>query len=247
MVQILFPISVPESLSTEYASEYLQRQGYKRIASREGDTVYVVQDRIQPTSQNRSRMIEAIEVSLNRGNGFCLVQQLDEHRQGVGIRQEFTDKLRCSDCNVDYSDPLPNLFSFNSPIGACEMCRGFGRVIGIDYGQVIPNESLTLREGVIRAFNSPVYSESYRDILNYGEKSQNSIGHSVESVKFGTQALGYSRRGRLVQLKSGMAYNGSSTGWNSESTRCMCECFCLTTEPIQSAQTVVSEAKTGIA
>ncbi len=172
MVQILFPISVPESLSTEYASEYLQRQGYKRIASREGDTVYVVQDRIQPTSQNRSRMIEAIEVSLNRGNGFCLVQQLDEHRQGVGIRQEFTDKLRCSDCNVDYSDPLPNLFSFNSPIGACEMCRGFGRVIGIDYGQVIPNESLTLREGVIRAFNSPVYSESYRDILNYGEKSQ---------------------------------------------------------------------------
>lgn len=172
MVQILFPISVPESLSTEYASEFLQRQGYKRIASREGDTVYVVQDRIQPTSQNRSRVIEAIEVSLNRGNGRCFVQQLNEHRQGVGIRQEFTNKLRCSNCNVDYSDPLPNLFSFNSPIGACETCRGFGRVIGIDYGQVIPNESLTLREGAIRAFNSPVYSESYRDILNYGEKRQ---------------------------------------------------------------------------
>ena len=169
MIRVMFPVQVPKSLSTEFALEHLRNQGYMRIAYRKGETVLVIQDRLRPVDANRSRLIEAIEVALYRGSNTVIVQRLDESGEGTGTEVEFTDKLRC--CGYDYSKSTPNLFSFNSPIGACDTCRGFGRTIGIDYDQVIPDQSLTLREGAIRAFNSPVYSESYHDILRYGSES----------------------------------------------------------------------------
>lgn len=169
LTRIMFPIRVPKSLSTEYAREYLKNQGYTRIAYRKGETMLVIQDRIRPTEANRSRLAEALEVCFSRDARTAIVQSLDEQGEGVGEEFEFTDKLRC--CGTDFSRPIPNLFSFNSAVGACETCRGFGRVIGIDYGQVIPDDRLTLRQGAIRAFNSPTYSESYYDILEYGEES----------------------------------------------------------------------------
>jgi len=69
---------------------------------------------------------------------------------GDGVVWRYSTDLHCPDCDIHYSDPTPGLFSFNSPVGACETCRGFGRVIGVDYGLVIPDESKTLREGAIR-------------------------------------------------------------------------------------------------
>ena len=167
MVQILFSIVVPKNISTDYAEEYLERQGYKRIAERKGDTVIVVQDRLAPTTENRSRLVEAVEVALKRSNGKVFTQKLGRNRKGVGRRIAYSDKLHCAKCDKSYSEPLPNLFSFNSPIGACEACRGFGQLIGIDYSLVIPDESLSIREGVIKPFTSKVYGESWDDLLKH--------------------------------------------------------------------------------
>ena len=64
--------------------------------------------------------------------------------------RRFSAALECPRCDIAYRDPVPNLFSFNSPIGACDTCRGFGREMGIDYDLVIPDERLTLREGAIK-------------------------------------------------------------------------------------------------
>ncbi len=171
LIQVLFPINVPKELSTEYAAEHLARQGYTRIASRAGKIVFVVQDRLNCAEKNRSRLIESIESALDRGAGTLFVQQLNEDREGVGRLQEYSSSLRCATCDINYGEPVSNLFSFNSPVGACETCRGFGRTMGIDYEQVIPDRSLTLRQGAIKVFRSPVYSESYRDILRYAESS----------------------------------------------------------------------------
>ncbi len=167
MVQVMFPINVPASISTEFAGEYLARQGYKRIARRADDTMLVVQDRLRPIRRNRSRLIEAVEHSLKQSKSTVVVQELDENRQATGSAKSYSSKLRCADCNIDYSVPVPNLFSFNSPIGACETCRGFGKLMDIDYSLVIPDESLSLREGAIKPFTSKVYSESWRDILQH--------------------------------------------------------------------------------
>ncbi len=74
----------------------------------------------------------------------------------------FSTDLHCADCDIHYRDPTPSLFSFNSPLGACETCRGFGRVIGIDYGLVIPDESKTLRGGAIKPVADRVVPRSAR-------------------------------------------------------------------------------------
>ena len=62
----------------------------------------------------------------------------------------FSADLHCPDCDIHYRDPVPSLFSFNSPIGACETCRGFGRVMGIDYALVVPDEGRSLAQGAIK-------------------------------------------------------------------------------------------------
>jgi excinuclease ABC subunit A len=72
----------------------------------------------------------------------------------------YSSGLHCADCDIAYREPRPSLFSFNSPIGACETCRGFGRVIGVDFGLVIPDESKTLAEGAVK----PWQTESYQGV-----------------------------------------------------------------------------------
>ncbi len=78
---------------------------------------------------------------------------------------KFSSRLHCPDCDIHYRDPVPNLFSFNSPIGACEKCRGFGRVIDIDYDLVVPDETKSLSRGAVRPWQSATYSECQRDLM----------------------------------------------------------------------------------
>ena len=61
------------------------------------------------------------------------------------------------------------MFSFNSAMGACETCRGFGRVIGVDWGLVIPDEKLTLRQGAIKPIQTPAWSECQDDLMRHAE------------------------------------------------------------------------------
>ena len=82
----------------------------------------------------------------------------------------FSSDLHCADCDIHYAEPTPRLFSFNSPLGACDTCRGFGRVIGIDYGLVVPDESKTLRDGAIRPWQTPSFHECQDDLEKYAKK-----------------------------------------------------------------------------
>jgi excinuclease ABC subunit A len=82
----------------------------------------------------------------------------------------FSTSLHCPDCDIAYNEPTPSLFSFNSPLGACDTCRGFGRVIGIDFGLIIPDESKTLREGAIKPWQTPSFSECQDDLKKYAPK-----------------------------------------------------------------------------
>ncbi len=168
MIRMMFPIRVPASFSTEYAMEHLQNQGYTRIAYRQEETVMVIQDRVRPINENRARMIEAIEVALQRGRNTVVVQLLDEQGQGVGKEFTFTDQLRC--CDIDYSACTPNQFSFNSPLGACDTCRGFGKTMGIDYELVIPVPRLSLREGAIDPLNYRRFDDDYYHMIDCAEQ-----------------------------------------------------------------------------
>jgi len=169
---VTFPVAVPRNFSEDEVRQLLERQGYTRIHARHEGLLEVIQDRIRMSSSERARVIEALEAALRVGNGRVNVHPHPSpppHGEGTGVWRYSTD-LHCPDCDIHYADPTPSLFSFNSPVGACETCRGFGRVIGVDYGLVIPDESKTLREGAIRPWLSETYRGWNDDLVEYAEK-----------------------------------------------------------------------------
>ena len=89
----------------------------------------------------------------------CLTAQFD------GRSRTFRRGLHCPRCGVDFRDPTPALFAFNSPLGACVACQGFGRVIGVDLAKVVPDPGATLSDRPIAPWNTPAYESAYDDLF----------------------------------------------------------------------------------
>src|SRR6266850_1451984 len=110
------------------------------------DALQVVVDRFALRGSNKKRIVDSLEQAFHYGKGrLNLFLPQEEWR-----REPFSNHLHCPHCEISYRDPVPNLFSFNSPLGACETCRGFGRVIDIDLDLVIPDPGKSLSEGAIK-------------------------------------------------------------------------------------------------
>ncbi len=161
------PVTVPDNFTDAEVQGWLERQGYTRIHAREGAVLHVVQDRFRAGNAGESRIAEAVEAALKLGHGRMHVQLLDSEG---GERWAFSNTLHCADCDIAYSPAMPATFSFNSPIGACETCRGFGRVIGIDFGLVIPDGRKTLRGGAVKPWQTESYSECQTDLEKLAPK-----------------------------------------------------------------------------
>src|SRR5882672_8018478 len=168
-IVVAFPVTVPKNFKEEEVQALLRAQGYDRIHSRSGALLEVVQDRVKLASADKQRVIEGIEAAMKIGQGKVNVHPLDEKGES-GTPWRFSSDLHCADCDIHYSEPTPARFSFNSPLGACDTCRGFGRVIGIDYGLIVPEEKKTLREGAVRPWQSPAWSECQDDLEKYAKK-----------------------------------------------------------------------------
>ncbi|MDY0014011.1 MAG: excinuclease ABC subunit UvrA [Rhodocyclaceae bacterium] len=164
---VSFPVRVPENYSEAEITALLERQGYTRIHAREGAVLQVVQDRFRFAGAERSRVVEALEAALRVGQG-----RVDVRAQGAAGETvwRFSRDFHCADCDIAYAAPTPSLFSFNSPVGACETCKGFGRVIGVDFGLVIPDESKTLAEGAVKPWQTESYRECQDDLAKMAEK-----------------------------------------------------------------------------
>jgi excinuclease ABC subunit A len=113
--------------------------------------------------------VEDLEAALKYGRG-----RADVYFTGVGSKEpeavSFSSDLHCPVCDIHYSDPAANLFSFNSPIGACPTCRGFGRTIGIDYNLVVPDETKTLAQGAVKPWQTKSYNECHHDMMRFADK-----------------------------------------------------------------------------
>ena len=92
------------------------------------------------------------------------------HRENGAETKTFRRGLFCPECGREFREPTPALFAFNSPLGACAACQGFGRVIGIDWDKVIPNRDLTLDERPVAPWNTPAYESAYDDLFRAGRK-----------------------------------------------------------------------------
>ncbi|MEM7763999.1 MAG: excinuclease ABC subunit UvrA [Pseudomonadota bacterium] len=155
-VAICFDVDVPDSFDSDEIKRFLNQQGYTRILREDDARMTVVQDRLRLSANKRTRFIESVESALKRGDGHVVIIDIDNHDH----HRHFSSRLHCARCDLSFRDPTPSMFSFNSPLGACETCRGFGRTMGIDYALVIPDHSLSLRDGAIK----PIQSGSFVDL-----------------------------------------------------------------------------------
>ena len=166
---ITFAVTIPKSFSSDEVLRLLAAQGYTRIHSQRAGIVEVVQDRVRPAPGNRDRIIEDLEAALKHGRGAVTIRYLREPGRVVAAHRYSAD-LHCPDCDIHYRDPIPNLFSFNSPIGACGTCRGFGRTIGIDPDLVVPDHAKTLADGAVKPWQTQSYRDCQRDLLRFARK-----------------------------------------------------------------------------
>ena len=170
-----FPVELPAGTSAEEVQQWLSASGFTRVQSeREIATpsgprklLDVVADRFRVRSAERARVLEAIELAFARA-GRLHVHVLGEDGSVAEV-WPFSTGLHCPQSERRYSAPTPSMFSFNSPVGACASCRGFGRVIGVDWGLVIPDPRLTLRAGAIKPIQTPAWSECQDDLLRHAE------------------------------------------------------------------------------
>ena len=174
-IMITFDVPVPDGFSPAEIVGLLAGQGYTRVHREHPDRIEVIADRLRLSagdgSDSRARTVEAIESALKGGRGRLTVYRIDGQRRARSP-QRFSTTLHCAGCDIEYREPVPSMFSFNSPLGACGTCRGFGRTMGIDYGLVVPDESKTLGEGAIRPWLSKSYRQCQGDLVRYARRRE---------------------------------------------------------------------------
>ncbi|MEO8053753.1 MAG: hypothetical protein ABI768_01270, partial [Acidobacteriota bacterium] len=106
-------------------------------------------------------ILSSLSMAFDSSDGEVRVLRAGEP---LASARTFRRGLSCNACGRTFADPVPSLFSFNSPRGACETCQGFGRIVGIDAARVIPDARRTLRERPIAPFNSPSYEGAYDEL-----------------------------------------------------------------------------------
>jgi excinuclease ABC subunit A len=182
-VLITFDLPLSEKLSFEESLGLVSKQGYQRLLvdgeivrldellanpkQRAARTLFltVIQDRLVLAPANRPRFVEACEQAYHFGKGKLAIRDLpltDHASPGI---ERFSNRLHCANCDLEYREPSPALFSFNNPVGACPSCRGFGRAISIDYNLALPDRSKTLAEGVVKPWQTGQGAECQTDLL----------------------------------------------------------------------------------
>ena len=139
--------------------------------------LYVVQDRVVVSTSDKPRFLEAIETALHFGQGEVFLfgsapsqpSTLNAQLTELG---HFSRGLHSPKTGRTFRAATPALFSFNSPLGACPNCRGFGRVIEIDYRLAVPDQSLSLDDGAIKCWESDIYGESKKDLYVFTKKKK---------------------------------------------------------------------------
>ncbi len=166
---IAFTLPLGEGVTLDSLEQLAEREGYTRHRPARDGGLEIFQDRAALEPERRGRLREALEAAFERGGGRLAIHPLEDGRP-AGAPLRFSSRLHCATCDLDHTEPTPGRVSFNSPVGACPTCRGFGRTIGIDLGLVIPDERKTLAEGAIKPFQTRSFAECQADLLRFARR-----------------------------------------------------------------------------
>jgi excinuclease ABC subunit A len=183
---ITFDVPLSDKLSLEESLTLIAKQGFQRLLI-DGEIIRldeapahpsfrtpqaaltVVQDRVKFATASRARFVEACEQAYHFGKGKLAIHEPDPSTPHSTLRTPrlFSQGFHCATCDLDYREPSPALFSFNHPLGACPACKGFGRIISIDYDLALPDRRKTLAEGAVRPWQSGFSAECQADLLKF--------------------------------------------------------------------------------
>jgi excinuclease ABC subunit A len=209
-IHVLSPVSLAEGETIDLKVKDLIKNGYYRIweageildltalplSHIEGRrSLSLLIDRLIVDEKERSRLSEAIQNGFLYGNNK--VEAIDEE----GDRIVFNRSFSCNQCGRKFSEPEPLLFSFNSPIGACPTCQGFGRVIGIDWQKVIPNPKKSLKQKPFAPWNTPAYEDLYEYLWEACRRHRIPIEKPFEELRPEQREILLNGKGEFIGLK----------------------------------------------
>ncbi|MDR3627011.1 MAG: excinuclease ABC subunit UvrA [Ignavibacteriaceae bacterium] len=194
---LAFPLHLHEGHTIKEEIELLKKRGFFRIYFKgrmvdlteeeklpaKKDKVSIVIDRFKvQKGKVRERLSDAIEITFKEGEDRLVLINSES-----GEEKEFNKFYEC--CGIRYEEPEPRFFSFNNPFGACPVCQGFSRVIGVDMDLVVPNPSLTITDGAIAPFRSAKYSTHLRDLIRSAKQFGVPINVPFNTLTFEQVAL----------------------------------------------------------
>jgi len=163
------------------------------IGDEPSEPLLVITDRLTTGNVNLQRLRDSLEIAFAKGDGRCYALVIAEDELGekaagglrsgdpgrvsptiqidghVWWRLGFSSSLRCEDCGLEYPEPEPRLYDFNSPLGACPQCEGFGDVVDVDMDLVVPDPMKSIRDGAIAPWNTPTYAHELEELVELAD------------------------------------------------------------------------------
>jgi len=180
---VFTPVIIPEGRSLKEQLEILQKEGYSRLSIQDNvcriqevidneellqtPDIEILIDRLTISEDKilKSRLADSVETAFFEGHGTCLIRiYLPEET----ITREFSKKFEAD--GITFEEPSEMMFSFNNPVGACPVCEGFGKILGIDENLVIPDKSRSVYDGAVVCWKGEVMGEWKQRFIEESEK-----------------------------------------------------------------------------
>lgn len=163
--------------------ELIQKQGYNRVVCEQElyklddlkkqpelikfESIRIVLDRIvvKHDEDQLGRVSDSVQTAFYEGRGECCIMQIEDDSK---LSQTFSNRFEAD--GIEFEIPTEHMFSFNNPIGACPVCEGFGKVLGVDEDLVVPNKSLSLYDDAVACWKGDVMQEWKKDFIRKSAK-----------------------------------------------------------------------------
>ena len=146
--------------------------------------IEIVIDRLEVNVESRHRISESLQLAMKQGKGIIMIQPftMGSFEEEYGKVEYFSRHLMCPTSGISYDEPQPNLFSFNSPYGACPKCNGLGVISEIDINKIIPDKKSTIKKGAITPIGTYKTTWIFKQLEAIGDKYGFSLDTPIEDI-----------------------------------------------------------------
>ena len=193
---VAFPLRLSSEVTHDLVVENLRAQGFLRVfatgeiitledlGARRVDLtkvrdLLVVVDRLTVSAEALRRLSDAVDTSFREGDGECVVVSIGSDRSPL----KFSDRFECAYDGTRAPTPTPQLFSFNSPRGACPTCNGFGATLEYDEALIVPYPDRSLRDGAIHPWTMPRYDNKRRALAEHAKRLRIPTGEPWRALR----------------------------------------------------------------